>query len=120
MAKDLKEKQPVLHMWLAVELLVSYSLLMKSFLCKAISTFKKELKDIFNIDVVSKSKKVTGRKVKMITEDGDTYVFNTIGELARTSEKMFGSKFDRGAITKVCKGERPHYKSCKFEYVDEE
>ena len=45
----------------------------------AISTLKKELKDIFNIDVVSKSKKVTGRKVKMITEDGDTYVFNTIG-----------------------------------------
>ena len=86
----------------------------------AISTLKKELKDIFNIDVVSKSKKVTGRKVKMITEDGDTYVFNTIGELARTSEKMFGSKFDRGAITKVCKGERPHYKSCKFEYIDEE
>ena len=86
----------------------------------AISTLKKELKDIFNIDVVSKSKKVTGRKVKMITEDGDTYVFNTIGELARTSGKMFGSKFDRGAITKVCKDERPHYKSCKFEYVDEE
>ena len=86
----------------------------------AVSTFKKELKDIFNINVTSKSKKVTGRKVKMITEDGDTYVFNTIGELARTSEKMFGSKFDRGAITKVCKGERPHYKSCKFEYIDEE
>ena len=34
MAKDLKGKQPVLHMYLAAELLVNYSLLTKSFLCK--------------------------------------------------------------------------------------
>jgi hypothetical protein len=45
-------------------------------------------------------------------------IFNSINQLARDSEKYFGTKFSAGIISQVCQGKVKTHKGFKFAYKD--
>lgn len=61
--------------------------------------------------------KVLGKSVEVFKNEESLGVFSSCTELEKQSEEIFGVKLFQGAISKVCRGEKPQYKGLTFRYV---
>lgn len=64
-----------------------------------------------------KAIKIKNKQVEIFKDDISLGVFESIAELERQSEKLFGVKLGSGAISKTCKGTYTYYKGYTFKYA---
>lgn len=73
---------------------------------------KKEVKK-----VASKSGKLNSKQVEIFKDDVSLGVFDSVAELERQSEELFGVKLIQSGISQVCLGIKEKYKNFKFKYI---
>lgn len=62
--------------------------------------------------------KLSGKKVEMFKNNISLGIFESCHELERQSEKLFGVKLLKSAISEVCNGKKTHYKNYTFKYIN--
>lgn len=63
------------------------------------------------VNLIDNSKKV------IVLEDNK--VFNSITELCKKSTDIYGVKFDRGRVSKVCNGKQSHHNKYHFKFLED-
>lgn len=88
-----------------------------SSLHSSLTTFKKELENIFNLEVKTKSRRIidvidvnTGEVLK---------TYNSIKELVEESKETFGFYIDKSVVSNTCKGNRDGMKGLTFRYSEQ-
>jgi aromatic ring-cleaving dioxygenase len=66
----------------------------------------------------SKSNNLTKKQIEIFKDNISLGIFESISELSRQSEKLFGKKLFNSNISPVCLGKRLHYKGFVFKYVN--
>ena len=64
-----------------------------------------------------KNGRLSSKSVEIFKDGISLGIFESATEIERQSEKLFGIKLNHNGITRICRGERPHYKGYIFKFV---
>lgn len=85
----------------------------------SVTTFRKELENIFNLEVKARK---ANKPIDVIDSNTGEILktYDSIKELVESSKEDFGFYIDKSLVSKICKGERENTKGLAFRYSEQE